>query len=269
VAFCYYNFYQHIDYRGRPRGKVRKGAIRVELYATDDVGDLVAWSLSAWKALSGKVVFLKPNGEATLKHLWFTHAYCTSHNTDFNSTGTTGGASLRVNFTISPEDMGVEAGNGEAWIPPATRAYAYTPLAPIATPTPPSVRVAALVDPADIPPHLPAPQPQPSPDHQQIHLSQQERKDLIKDRWDSSRKAKNKKFFKQYWQAEFHVDGDPFTCRTDKKGKLIAVYDAQKSYNVTGTKNGLKSIPLTLNGQLIYAGTKHMYPVTGIKRTLS
>ena len=124
VAFCYYSFRQHTDHRGRPRSKVRKGPICVELYATDDVGDLVAWSTSDWKTLSGKIVFSRSNSEAALKHVWFTHAYCSGYTVDFNSTGTTDGASLMVSFTISPEDCGVESGNGDTWIPPAPREYA-------------------------------------------------------------------------------------------------------------------------------------------------
>jgi hypothetical protein len=105
VIFCYYTFRQHTDHRGRPRSKVRKGPIRVELYVLDDTADIVAWSLSDWKTLSGKIVFLKSDSGATLKHLWFTHAYCTGYTVHFDSTGTTGGASLRASFVISPEDM--------------------------------------------------------------------------------------------------------------------------------------------------------------------
>gem|GEM_PF-4086371 len=125
VALCSYSFRQHVDHRGRPRSKVRKGPVYVELYATEDTENLVAWSLSDWKTLSGKIVFSRPtDGEATLKHLWFTHAFCTGYRVDFDSTGTTGGASLRVSFTISPEDMGVDSGNGESWVAPPPREYA-------------------------------------------------------------------------------------------------------------------------------------------------
>jgi len=56
--------------------------------------------------------------------------------------------------------------------------------------------------------------------------------------------------------------------QVDKKGKMVAVYDAQKSYNITGAKNGYPHIPLTLNGQPTYAGTSHMYPVTGNQKNV-
>ncbi|HLK97311.1 MAG TPA: type VI secretion system tube protein TssD [Hymenobacter sp.] len=132
LAWCSYSFHQHIDYRGRPRSKVRKGPIYVELYATDETGALLAWSVNDWKTLSGRIVFSRPDSAATLKHLWFANAFCTGCTEAFDSTGTTGQASLRLRITISPEDMGVEAGNGEGWVAPAARAYA-APVAAITT----------------------------------------------------------------------------------------------------------------------------------------
>jgi len=70
--------------------------------------------------------------------------------------------------------------------------------------------------------------------------------------------------------TEFTVEGDPFTYRVDDRGKVVAVYDAreQKSYNVTGTRKGLTRIPLTLNGEPTFAGTPHMYPVTGKQKNV-
>jgi len=143
VALCSYSFRQHTYHRGRPRSKVRKGPIYVELYADEDTENLVAWSLSDLKTLSGKIVFSKPDTEATLKHLWFTHAYCSGHRVEFDSTGTTGGASLIISFTISPEDMGVDSGNGDSWIAPPPRAYAYIPV--VAAPAVPSILIAPPV----------------------------------------------------------------------------------------------------------------------------
>ena len=42
LVVCIYSFHQHIDYKGRPRSKVKKGPIRIELYAVDGVDELVA-----------------------------------------------------------------------------------------------------------------------------------------------------------------------------------------------------------------------------------
>ena len=96
----------------------------MEIQAVEDTDDIVAWAASEWKTLSGKIVFSKSNGEAALKHVWFAYAFCTGYKVEFDSTGTTGQSSLRVSFVISPEDMGVEVGSGETWIPPAPREYA-------------------------------------------------------------------------------------------------------------------------------------------------
>lgn len=134
LLWCSYHIYQHVDHRGRPGSKVRKGPIRVELYATDDTGELVQWSVSDWKTFSGRIVFCRADSPAALKHLWFTNAYCTACTEAFNSTGTTGQAALRVCFTISPEDMGVEGGNGETWVAPPPSEYALpAPVAAITT----------------------------------------------------------------------------------------------------------------------------------------
>jgi hypothetical protein len=137
LLLCSYHLYQHLDNRGRPRSKVRKGPIRLELYAIDDTGELVAWSLSEWKTLSGRIVFCRSDSGAALKHVWFTNAYCPGHHTGFDSTGTSGQASLRMMFTLWPEDMGVEVGSGEDWVAPALREYAAPqPVAAITTQPP-------------------------------------------------------------------------------------------------------------------------------------
>ncbi|HLK96951.1 MAG TPA: type VI secretion system tube protein TssD, partial [Hymenobacter sp.] len=267
LAWCFYTFHQHVDARGRPRSKVRKGPVHLELSAMEDCGDLLEWAIQSQKALSGKIVFTRADTDAPVKHLWFTHAFCTRCTEDFNSTGTTGLASLRLLLAISPEDMGVEAGGGETWVAPPARAYAYVPPVPVA---PPAVAVANPALP--LPPHLPAPIPNPSPDHKQVHLSAQQWQDMIKDRWERNEASKKKKFtmLKEHRMTEFTVAGDPFTYRVDERGKVVAVYDAlaQKSYNVTGTRKGVPGIPLTLSGEPTFAGTPHMYPVTGKQKNV-
>ena len=120
-----------------------------------------------------------------------------------------------------------------------------------------SALVQAAVASPDMPAHLGPPVPVPSPDHQQVHVSATEWQALTAGRWD---RTNNKNFLKQHRQTEFHVEGDPFVYRTDTKGKVVAVYDAQKSYNITGTRKGVLGVPLTLNGEPTFANTPHMYP---------
>ncbi|HLK98123.1 MAG TPA: type VI secretion system tube protein TssD, partial [Hymenobacter sp.] len=131
---CFYTFHQHIDARGRPRSKVRKGPIHLELSAIENCGDLIEWAIQSEKTLSGKIVFTRADSDAPVKHIWFTHAFCTRCTENFDSTGTTGLASLRLLLAISPEDMGVEAGGGGTWVAPPAREYAYAPLGAAAPP---------------------------------------------------------------------------------------------------------------------------------------
>ncbi|UYZ61407.1 type VI secretion system tube protein TssD [Hymenobacter weizhouensis] len=267
VVWCQYRFHQRLGYRGRPVAKVTKGPILVEVLVTDaDFSELRDWAASSTKTFSGHLVFQRPDAQATAWHVWFTRAFCTNHVEHFDSRGTSDEAALRLFLCIWPEDMGRESGLGEEWTPPAAREYAYT-----GRPTAVAAPAAPLVNP-DIPPHLPAPVPNPSPDHKQVHLSAQEWQDVIKGRWDRSKSAKNKKFkfLQEHHMTEFHVEGDPFTYRTDGEGKVVAVYDAreQKSYNVTGTRKGLTRIPLTLNGEPTFVGTPCMYPVTGNQKNV-
>jgi hypothetical protein len=63
------------------------------------------------------------------------------------------------------------------------------------------------------------------------------------------------------------VTGDPFTYRVDDKGKVVAIYDAQQSYNITGTRKSFPGIPLTLSGQPTFAGTPHLMPVISPQKT--
>jgi hypothetical protein len=51
---------------------------------------------------------------------------------------------------------------------------------------------------------------------------------------------------------------------------MTAVYDAQtqQSYNVTVTRKGFPGIPLSLGGEPTYAGTEHMFPVTGDQKNV-
>jgi hypothetical protein len=135
IAYCYYEFRQYIDYKGRPRSKVYKGPIVVEIRVVGVYEELTAWAADDHKTLSGYIEFMRPDTrEGVLGHLWFTHAWCVGFTEDFESTGTTGLPSLRLTLTISPEDMGREAGSGTAWVAPAARAYTYKP--PVAAPTP-------------------------------------------------------------------------------------------------------------------------------------
>ena len=129
------------------------------------------------------------------------------------------------------------------------------------------------VDPADVPPHLPAPQPNPSPDYAQLRLPAAAWQLLIADCWQDNAASKKQKFKfpVSHRMTEIQVDGDPFTYRVGPDGRVTAVYDAQnqQSYNVTGTRKGYTRIPLTtLTAEPTYAGTNHLFPVTGDQKNV-
>jgi len=246
-------------------------------------GDVLpAWAADPHKRQTTAVVFLDANGGRAVETLRLPAAYCVAYQEQFSSGDAAGGAyqcfltlSDPSGWTIAP------GGPATAFVAPAARDHGGATVATVAASGLRNRAIGGamgaaaprtLVDPADIPPHLPAPQPNPSPDHAQVHLTPAEWQALIQGRWDESKSAENKKFtfLQQHRQTEFRVEGDPFTYRVDDQGKMTAVYDAQtqKCYNVTGTRKGLPGIPLTLNGQPTFAGTPHMYPVTGTQKNV-
>jgi|GEM_PF-3397819 len=278
VQHCSFGVQQATHQQGRVSAKVRYGLVQVLLDVPD--GEvLLAWAADPQKRLAADVVFLDANGGSAVETLHLPTAYCVAYEEEFRQGNSQAGAyvchltlSDPTGWTILP------GGPATAFLAPTVREHGNPPAA--LAPSPALLQgnstvnqvvtstLRTLVAPSDLPTHLPAPQPIPSPDHAQVYLTAAEWQSLIKDRWDNSAKAKNKRFLRAQRQTEFHVEGDPFTYRTDQAGKMVAVYDAHRSYNVTGSKNGLPGIPLTLNGQPTYAGTPHMFPATGDQKNV-
>jgi len=278
VQHCSFGVQQATHQRGRVSTKVRYGLVQV-LLDVPDSEVLLAWAADPHKQLAADVVFLDANGGSAIETLRLPAAYCVAYQEEFRQGDSQVGAYVCQLTLSDPAGWTIQAGGPDtAFLAPAAREHGSPLTAPVLAPAlliggsavaqaaAPTLRT--LVAPSDIPTHLPAPQPIPSPDHAPVHLTATEWQDLIKDRWDNSEKAKNKRFLRAQRQTEFHVEGDPFTYRTDQAGKMVAVYDAHRSYNVTGCKNGLPGIPLTLNGQPTYAGTPHMFPVTGDQKNV-
>jgi hypothetical protein len=270
LQHCAFEVQQATHQRGRVSTKVRYGLVQV-LLDVPDQQVLLAWAADPIKQLTVDIVFLDANGGSAVETLHLPAAYCVAYQEEFRQGDSAAGAYVCQLTLSDPVGWTIQAGGPVTGLVmpvarehgnPLTGLAAAIPLAGAAgaqaiTP----VVLRTLVSPRDVPAHLPAPHPIPSPDHAQVHLTATEWQDLIKDRWDNSAKAKNKRFLKAQRQTEFQVEGDPFTYRTDRAGKMVAVYDAQRSYSITGSKNGLLGIPLTLNGQPTYAGTAHMFPV--------
>ncbi|WP_046246770.1 type VI secretion system tube protein TssD [Hymenobacter terrenus] len=269
---CHYGVHQAIGERGRAGERVRHGKLALVLdVPADDF--LEGWAAAVATHYPADAVFFDSAGGSAIETVSLVTAYCTGYEEEFEE-GEHGRYVAYVELT-GPGGFTLKVGGpAAAFVAPAARSHGTPPVAALlgaaiggqAASSPSGPRT--LVSPDDVPPHLPAPIPNPSPDHAQVHLSQAEWAALIEGRWDNTKKAKGKKFLKPYHSTEFHVAGDPFTYRVDHTGKMVAIYDAQKSYNVTGSKNGLMAIPLTLNGQPTYAGTPHMFPVTGNQRNV-
>ena len=258
------------------RTKVRFGLVQLVLDVPE--GDVLpAWATEPHKRQAASVVFLAAAGGQPVETLRLPAAYCVAYHEQFVSGDAQGGAyqcfltlSDPTGWTLAP------GGPASAFVAPAARSHGVPGTAVLSELRDVAIGGAVaprtLVDPADVPPHLPAPQPNPSPDHAQVHVSQAEWAALIKGRWERNDASKKKKFtfLQQHRNTEFHVADDPFTYRIGADSKMEAVYDAQtqKSYNVTGTRKGFARIPLTLKGEPTYAGTEHMYPVTGNQRNV-
>jgi hypothetical protein len=260
VRWCRFGFEQATHERGRVRGKVRHGLLHLTLDVPE--GDqLLTWASTPHKALAGHVTFFETNRPTARETVGFATGYCVGYDETFAAGDGTSGAYV-CRLVISADKLELTPGGpsrplGQA----AVRDYATTEnsLASAATNaltvgpiTAATGAVATL-----LPPHLLAPVPSPSPDYQQVHLSAAEWQALTAGRWDLKN---NKPLTKQLRNSEFHVADEQLSYRVDAKGKVVAVYDALKSYNVTGTRKGLLRIPLTLNGQPTFAGTPYMYP---------
>ena len=280
VMHCLFDVTQATQLRGRVSAKVRYGPVQLVLDVPD--GDvLAAWAAEAQKRQATSVVFLDANGGLAVETLHLPAAYCVAYQEQFVSGDAQSGAyqcfltlSDPSGWTITP------GGPAGSFVAPAARDHGVPMAAAVVASGLRDMAIGGamaaaprtLVDPADIPPHLPAPQPNPSPDHAQVHLTVAEWQSVIKDCWERNDASKKKKFKLPlpYRMTELRVDGDPFTYRVGADGRVVAVYDAQtqQSYNVTGTRKGLRGIPLTLNGEPTYAGTSHMFPVTGDQRNV-
>ena len=269
---CQFEFTQATDPQGRAAAKVRHGLLHLTLDVPPD-DQLLDWANTVHKPLAGHVTFFEDDRRTARETLSFAAGQCVSYQESFVAGDAEVGAYV-CQLIITSDGLSLAPGGpAAAFVAPTAREYdssmSVVSGAAVILTEPVTIQTAhALGEPGVVPLHLPAPQLNPSPDHKQVYLSQAEWQELIKDRWDSSDKAKNKRFLKAHRQTEFHVAGDPFTYRTDAVGKMVAVYDDQKSYNVTGSKNGLRAIPLTLSGQPTYAGTPHLFPVTGTQRNV-
>ncbi|WP_046244997.1 type VI secretion system tube protein TssD [Hymenobacter terrenus] len=273
---CTYGVHQATSERGRAIERVRHGKMALVLDVPNDTF-LEALAAAHATHYPADVIFFDSAGGSAIETVSMATAYCTGYEEEFEE-GKNGSYVAYVELT-GPGGFTMKIGGpAAAFVAPAARDHGTPPVAALlnaaiggqAASSPSGPR--KLVSPDDVPPHLPAPIPNPSPDHAQVHLSQAEWAALIEGRWERNDASKKKKFklLQPYHNSEIHVAGDPFTYRVGDDGRVTDVYDAQnqQAYNVTGTRKGYQRIPLTLGGEPTYAGTEHMFPVTGNQKNV-
>ena len=269
VLHCSFGVEQATHQRGRVSTKVRYGPVQLTLDVPE--GDLLpGWANEPHKRQPAQVFFRDSAGGSVVETLALKAAYCVRYHEQFVHGDAQGGA-YQCYLTLSDPDGWTLAAGGPAtaFVAPAAREHglpgAAASVAAMAGQQIGGRAIAAALGSLNVSPHLGPPVPVPSPDHQQLHLTAAEWQGLTAGRWD---RRNNKKFFKKYRSTEFSVEGDPFTYRVDDKGKVVAVYDALKSYNVIGARKNMSGIPLTVSGQPTFAGTPHMMPVTGTQKNV-
>ena len=249
VRQCEFGFSQATDGRGRVQAKVRHGLLHLTLDVPID-DQLLGWAQAAHKPLAGHVTFFETNQRTARETVSFAAGQCVGYDEVFES-GAAGDGAYVCQLSITSDGLTLTPGGPVgAFVAPAAGEHG-SPAAATVLP----VALASAVANSLIPRHLPPPTA--SPDLQQVHLTTAEWQALTAGRWDM---RNNKKFLKQHRNTEFQVADTGLTYRVDGTGKVVAVYDAQKSYNVTGTRKGVPYVPLTLTGQPTFAGTPHMYP---------
>ena len=247
VRQCQFGFTQAIDQRGRVQAKVRHGLLYLTLdVPTDD--QLLDWANAAYKPLNGYITFFETNQQTARETVSFKAGQCVGYHETFVSGEGEAGAYVCQLILTSDGLVLTPGGPASAFVAPAAREHG----SPIVTLAPQVASVAAA---SLVPPHLPAPAP--APGYQQVHLAAADWQALTAGRWDL---RNNKKLLKEHRNTEFHMAEEKLSYRVDDKGKVVAVYDAHKSYNVTGTRKGVPYVPLTLNGQPTFAGTSYLYP---------
>ena len=184
--------------RGRVSAKVRYGPVQLELDVPE--GDVLpAWAIEPHKRQAASVVFFAAAGGQPVETLRLPAAYCVAYQEQFVSGNAQGGA-YQCFLTLSDPTGWPLAPGGPAgvFVVPAARSHGVPGTAVLSELRDVAIGGAVaprtLVDPADVPPHLPAPQPNPSPDYAQVHASQAEWAALIQGRWERNDASKKKKF---------------------------------------------------------------------------
>ncbi len=96
-----YQLKQETDATGRPSSITRGGMIAMTIESTSDAS-LFEWMCNNFERKDGSIVFVKRDGDATLKELSFKEAYMVQYRENFNSVGDN---PVTETFTISAREI--------------------------------------------------------------------------------------------------------------------------------------------------------------------
>jgi hypothetical protein len=107
VLNCHYALKQETDDTGRPSSITRGGKITLTIESTDQTNWFEAMC-NNFDRISGSIVYIKRDSDATLKELKFTEAYVTAYEETFDHAN---GKPLMETFTLSAKE--IELGSGK------------------------------------------------------------------------------------------------------------------------------------------------------------
>lgn len=96
-----YQLKQETDATGRPSSITRGGMISMTIESTSDAS-LFEWMCNNFERKDGSIVFVKRDGDATLKELSFKEAYMVQYRENFNAVGDN---PVTETFTISAREI--------------------------------------------------------------------------------------------------------------------------------------------------------------------
>jgi type VI protein secretion system component Hcp len=113
VLSSHYSLKQETDATGRPSAITRGGKITVTVEGSGDT-TFFEWMCNNFERKEGSVVFIKRDGDATMKELKFKEAYLVDYSENFDNTGD---SPITETFTISAKEITLGTGtHTNEWI---------------------------------------------------------------------------------------------------------------------------------------------------------
>lgn len=102
VLFCTFKLSRDTDSKGRPSSRVYGGRVTFEVESTSDTSLIEQMLNNQYKPFSGKLTYIKPDEEATMKELEFRQAFIVYYEETIDARGV---VPMNIRFTISAEEL--------------------------------------------------------------------------------------------------------------------------------------------------------------------